>query len=233
MLTHVIEKQQKADRFLSVCGQKDTTASGLNVSVWSPKSWEIHRVSLNFSGSDAKAFSIGTERGIGIVTGYNDRLWLKMDGVAAQPVILPEGFYNSTTMSSAIKAALDSSALPAASKPFSVSYVTGPGKFRITPATGNIKFFSENITTRVRRDSTAGNSIGFTVNSDHTTPIESDTGVFGINTQIFYTSGTASAALNVVSTDIVAMTVDDAFVINTTVVPVNVTYEVVYKILDA
>ena len=171
---------------------------------------------------------------------------MNMNSVSSQPIIIPQAFYSGATLATAIATALDLSGLPATGKPFAVAYDTNSNKFSITPAAGNIKLFATNTSTTVRRDSTAANLIGFTIDSSHTTPIESDTAVYALGTETVVVSGTSSTTQNVVSTDTLAMTTDNQLVIKASAgtqsnsssssssvsESIVVTYEVVYRVLD-
>ena len=245
-LMHVIEKLQQPNRLYSLCGEQVLTDDDLNITVWSPRSWEVLRVSLNFTTTDTKDYSISTMRGIGIVSGLNDRLWFKMDAISSQQIIIPQLFYDGATMATAVETAMNASYLPATGMPFVVAYDSDTNKFTITPNAGNIKLFVTNTCVPVRRESTAARLLGFTVDSTPANPIESDTEVPALGTKTIIVSGTDSVSQNVVSTDVIAMTVDNQLVIEATAssqanstsssssitLPMVATYEVVYRILD-
>lgn len=233
MLKHVVEQLQTPNRLHSVCGEVDTTSAAMSVSVWSPRGWKVMRSSLNFSDTSSKNYSISTMRGVGVVTGLNDRLWLKMDGKSAQQIIIPQGFYSGAELALAVAAAMDASALPDSGKPFGVTYDSSTNLFSIAPAAGSIQLFATNTCVNVRRESTAAGAIGFSTDSAKAGTITSDTEVPALGTSIVIVAGTGTNARNVVSTDEIAMTVDNALLIESSIAPVVATYEVVYKILDA
>lgn len=234
-LMHVIEQQQQPNSLNSVYGSYDMNNGALTASLWCPKGWESKRISIHFDNSAAKDYDISIVRGIGIVSGKNDRLWVKVNTLAAQEIIVPQGFYTATTISSALTDALNSKDFPATFKPFSVSYANG--LFSITPSSGNAKVFVTNTTTSVRRNSTIAPLIGFTVDSSMTTPITSDKANLGLNgVKMNILSGTGLVKSDLIITDTIAMTVDDKLQITANYVPSGspdlVNYEFVYKILD-
>jgi len=233
MRTHVIDQLQKPEGLYSVFGVQDLAVAPLSLGVWCPQGWEVRRVSLNFTNAAAKDYSISVSRGIGIASGKNDRLWIKVDTVSSQQVIIPQGFYTGTAMASALITALNLMPFPAASKPFNVTYVDSSGLFSIIPAAGNAQLQVTNSSISVRRSSTVAPVIGFTANTNMTTPLVSDNPVKALNKQFVYLSATASTALNVLSTDVVAMTIDNQLTIQASSVNACLaTYEVVYKTLD-
>ena len=234
MKTHVVEQMQRPNILYSTFGSHDLNDGALNVGLWCPRGWEINRVSINFADAAAKDYAISIVRGIGIVSGKNDRLWIKVNTVAAQPIVIPQGFYTGTTMATALATAINAGAFPSASKPFSVSYDPNTGFFTITPSAGSAQLFVRNTTTSVRQVSTAASMLGFTADTAMTSPLVSNLSVQGIGTPFVYRSESSSTSLDVLATTTVAMTMDDQLLIQASSVGSNVTtYEVVYKILDA
>lgn len=234
MKMHVIEQLQQPNVLHSVFGSQDLESANLSVGAWCPKGWEIHRVSVNFSTQAARDYSISIVRGIGIATGKNDRLWVKVDSVSAQEIIIPQGFYTGSTLAVALATALDAGGFPSASKPFNVGYSSSTGLFTITPAAGNAQVFVENTTKSVKRISTAASLIGFTSNTTNTTPLTGNVSVLGLGTKMVYLSGNDSTSVDILSTDVVAMTIDNQILIETSGSLTGIaSYEIVYKILDA
>jgi hypothetical protein len=234
-LMHVIEQQQQPNTLQSVYGVYDMNDGALTAGLWCAKGWEIKRISIHFLNSLAKDYAISIVRGIGIVSGKNDRLWVKVDTLAAQEIIIPQGFYTASTISTALAAALNAKDFPASFKPFAVSYTSG--LFSITPAAGNAKVFTTNTTTQVRRISTMAPLIGFTTNSSMTTPVTSDQTQLGLDgLAMVLLSGSASTSVDVMSTDTLAMTIDNRLQITASYAPAGlldlVMYEIVYKVLD-
>jgi hypothetical protein len=231
---HVVEQLQKPDVLYSSSGGADITSTGLSVSFWTPRSWEVTRVSLNFSANNSKDYSISTVRGLGVVTGLNDRLWFKMDATNPVQILIPQGFYTGATLATALAAAMNvaDSGLPVSGKPFVVAYASTTGLFSITSNAGDIELYYTNTRCRVRRESTAAPLIGFTTDAAADNPITSDTAVMGLGTETIIVSGAGSSATNVVVTDVMAMTVDNQILIETSTAPVTANYEIVYRILD-
>lgn len=234
-LMHVIEQQQQPNCLQSVYGAHDMNDGDLSASLWSPKGWEIKRISVHFANSADKNYALSIVRGIGVVGGKNDRLWVKVDTLSSQEIIVPQGFYTTSTLCVALTNALNAKDFPASLKPFSVTYTSG--KFNITPASGNARVLATNTATSMRRISTLAPLIGFTTDSAMTTPVvANDTryGLDGINMPFRYE--TDSKNVDVMSSDTIAMTVDDQLQITASYAasgsPDWALYEVVYKVLD-
>ena len=232
MKMHVIEQQQQPNMLHSVFGTQNLSSGMLLAGVWCPKGWEVRRVSLNFDDATSKDYSVSIVRGVGIVAGKNDRLWIKVDTVPAQEAIIPQGFYTGDTLATAIATALNACDFPTASKPFTVVYGSSTGLFTISPASGNAKLLTSNTTVRVRWIGTAAPLIGFTTDTGMTTDLVSDTAVGGMGTEMAYLSASGSSSLNIMSTDVVAMTTDDQLLVAASCSTGIAAYEVVYKILD-
>lgn len=268
MKMHVIEQMQQPDMLHSVFGTHNINESSLSVGVWCPKSWEVRRVSLNFNDILAKDYSISVVRGIGVVTGKNDRLWVKGDAAAAQEVIIPQGFYTGATLATALTAALNACDFAAASMPFTVAFDSATGEFTITPAAGNATIFVPGnghtkyiggIMDRpteyapvgpARTSSTLAPLIGFTTTTSAAAALVSDTPlVFGGAMGILSDNDSTSSDISSINT--IAMTIDNQLVISVAYPASDadassssssasldaqgglVSYEVVYKILDA
>lgn len=240
MRTHVVEKLQKPDVVYSVFGSHDLSGGALSVGVWGPAGWEIKRVSLNFSTTTSKNYSLSIAHGVGIVSGKNDRLWVKVDAVPAQQVIVPQGFYSGSDLTDALETALNSADLsfPAESVPFSVSF-DSENLLLIEPAVGKAKVLMLNPRVPVRRESTLAPLLGFTQDSFNTETIVSDVDAVTMglmDPKTVYLSAAGSAVQNIVGTDTVAMSVDNQLLIESALTGGGnciVTYEVVYKMLDA
>lgn len=252
MKMHVVEQQQQPNVLYSMFGTQNLNKGSLSVGVWCPKGWEVRRVSLNFDVATAKDYTMSLVRGIGISAGKNDRLWVKADPVAAQEVIVPQGFYTGTTLATALATALNAKDFPIASKPFTVSYDAMDGKFTIAPAAGTAKLFTSNLpAVHIRWISTLAPLIGFTADTAMAASFTSDSAVEGLGTKMVYLSASRSSLLDVLSSDIVAMTIDNQLLIEANYAAAGAAessssssasldadlgvaaYEVVYKILDA
>ena len=237
MKRHVVEQLQQPNILYSFSGTHDLSSGSMNVGVWCPSSWEIRRVSIHFNADTSKNYAVSVMRGVGIIKGKNDRLWVKVDGAPSQAAIITQGFYDGGDLATAVAAALNACAFPAASKPFAVAYDEEAGTFTIEPAAGNAKVLLSNYpSVTVKMNSTAAPLLGFTANTAMDASLVSDTPVSGLGTMTTYVTGTSSATENIMSTDVVAMTVDNQLVIEASLPgegDLLATYEVVYKTLDA
>ena len=155
-------------------------------------------------------------------------------GPVAQRIDLAEGFYDGTQLSAQLKTQLDANAefVSNGLTPFTVAYNSISGKFSITPNASTIGFVYTNTAVPVRRNSTAGDVLGFTADAAAASPLVSDTKVPGLGDKINVLSGSASANTNVVLTDTVTMDVDSALAIDISSAAMNATYKVVYRRLN-
>jgi len=234
-LMHVIEQQQQPNALQSVYGAYDMNNGDLSANIWCSKGWESKRISVHFSNAVAKNYTISIVRGIGVIKDKNDRLWVKVNGLPAQDIIVPQGFYTGDTLSTALAEALNAKEFASSFKPFTVNYSSGT--FVIAPASGNAKVFVTNTTTSVRRTSTIAPLIGFTSDSTMTNTIVSDQVKLGLNgIEMVIRSDTDSTNVDIMSTDNIAMTIDDELRITASYTPSGspdlAIYEVVYKVLD-
>jgi len=234
MRRHVVEQLQQPNVLYSVFGTQDLSAGDLAAGVWSPRGWEIRRVCLTFDSSSNKDYDVSVVHGIGISTGKNDRLWVKVPGMAPVGIIIPQGFYDGATMTAALKAALDASDLPAESKAFTVSYNSTDGKFTIAPNAGTMQVLVTNPGVNVRINSTLAPLLGFTVTTAGAASVESDTGILDLGQKMTYLRAAGTSETVVLSSDVIAMTIDNQLLMEaTSTASMIVSYEAVYKILDA
>jgi hypothetical protein len=231
MRMHVIEQLQQPNMLHSVFGRQNLNSGALSVGVWCPKGWEVKRVSLAFDSASTKSYSISVVRGIGVATGRNDRIWVKCDATKAKEVIVPQGFYDGTTMAAALQTAMGSLDFATAAKPVSASYDSVDGTFTIAPSSGNVIVYVPGVGhTRfiggildrqteyapvgtVRTTSTLAPLIGFTATTSAAASATSDTSVGGIGTEMTILSAASSSTRNVTTTDALAMTIDDELLI--------------------
>ena len=234
--THVVEKMQKPDILYSFRGKQNLAGSPLSVTCWSPRSWEIKTICVHFSNAIAKTYGAYVTMVAGVVSGKNDTLWIKPRASAPQLITIPQGAYDGTTLSAALKAQLDANAafIAEGAVPFTVTYTAATGVFTIASSAGKLfSYLNVNSQVPVRRESPAGHVLGFTVDSAEAATVASDTSVMGLGDQTMYFGGATSTDTNVVATDPLSMTSDNTLVLTSSIVAAWVNYEVVYKILDA
>lgn len=231
-----IEKLQQKSIIRSVSNKADLTAAGTSYTLWHPaENWDVHEVLMHFSGATARSYSVNKVIGRGIITNYNDILWFMCDGYPAQAITLSQGFYSTgTELATHLKAILDANTafITMGLAPFTVSYSTATGLFTIDSTAGNIKFLNTNTSVGVNRNSTAGATIGFTVDSSFTKPIVSDTVVAGLGTLLPIDTEAASTDLNtVVNVDSLSPHFDVDSGLNLTIgtVALAVDYKITYE----
>lgn len=231
---HVVEQLQQPNMLYGTFGTQNLGSGALAAGIWSSKGWEVRRISLNFTSASNKTYTLSVVHGIGIAAGLNDRLWVKVPGLSTQEIIIPQGFYTGATMATALAAALNASGLPAASKAFTASYDSSAGTFTIAPNAGTMRIYKTNPGVNVRSNSTLAPLIGFTANTADGASAVSDAAVLGLGTAMTYLSAVNSTSVDVLSTDAVAMTMDNQLLISaSSSSSMTASYEVVYKMLDA
>jgi hypothetical protein len=217
--------------------------------------WSIKQISLNFSSSSNKTYSVSKLNGRGIIKGLNDNLWFKANGAPAQNIVLSPGFYTvgaDTTSSSSsesdsesessgfiplvlvdeLKAKLDANAafVELGLAPFTVSYSTSTGLFTITPDASEIQFLFRNESKPdVRKTSTGGPVFGLTASTALSSSISSDTSCIGFGLSFVVLTATNSSSRDVSLTDDLNMSVDDALSITVTASGMSTSYNVSYK----
>ena len=225
-----IERIQERSEIFSVTGHANL-ATGFSYTFNPGSSCEILEVQLAFGSSASKSYAISKALGVGIVTGLNDVLWIQSDGVPAQSVVIPAGFYNGTALATALQSALNGVTNFTAIKPFAVSYTAATGLFLITPNAGTIQFWIVNPGAPVfSRTSTAGPSLGFTVNATAASSLSSNAPVYGLTVVNDLVSET-STSQSIVSTDVWALDFDQGLRISTSAVGTTLDYKIVYKVL--
>jgi len=234
---HVVEKLQEPSKYNSVGGLTDLSAEGAAVEIWHPGSWNVRRIALHFSSDASKSCAVSICRGAGVVSGRNDTMWFRSDlngagGLPPQSVTIPAGFYTGDGLAAALKARLDAVTGFSSVAPWTVTYSVSTGIFSIVPSAGHVQFYSTNpVVPGVRSRSTAGRMFGLTANAAMSGAISSDSPVAGLGVSTVYIS-TAATATDVVATNEISMTSDNALIIACEAIASNMAYEVVYETLD-
>jgi len=218
---------------LSVNGSHDL-AGAMDVRVSANDDWQLDSVSLVFSGAVARDYSVVVQNGRKVVTDLNDYLWIDIDAVGKQRIILDEAFYTGTELANELKSKLDAnSAFSAAGITFTVTYDASTGLFTITPSSGNIRYWETNPQQTLRTtDSIAGHLFGFNANTSYGASITSDTALLGLNTHAPIISETASTVVKHYHDDIHTLSIDQAIrLLSPGGVALTVTYTIVYETL--
>lgn len=214
-----IELLQRNNKIYTWDGGADLSGGDLNASLWPGfASWTVKQVSLLFSSTDPKDYSISKLVGRGILSGFNDELWFRVEGVT-EKIYLSPGFYDDTLnpLTVELKSKLDANErfVEMGFDPFTVTFTPATGLFEITPNTGNIQFLSSNEgQTGVRKHSTGGAVLGLTADSAAGVSVISDTPAFGFGQAFEIVSDSGSDATDINLTDQIAMSVDDSLLIS-------------------
>lgn len=196
--------------------------------------WEIKNIAISFDSANEKTIRLFKYKGRGIFEGLNDCFWLKAANTPNQKITIPKGFY-SDNFPDIVRNALDQNETfqNANVAPFSVSFDPTTRLFSIG-ASEDVKFYIKNDSSPGRHaDSTAGESLGFSDNTNMQNPIVSDTPLFDFDVKfkIFEQINTASQDFYI--SDTFKMGCDDALVIETeTSHAMACSYSVAYQIIN-
>jgi len=205
----------------------NTAAAGMDFSTTVNESkWTVTEIDLLFSAATARDFTISKKSVANIVFGRNDRFWMSVDGATTRRMTLTEGIYDGTTLAAEIKAQLDS-VFSDLSVTFTV--VLALGKLTITNSGSlNMTFYSVNTRTGTRRNSTAGDNMGFTADQGPATSLVSDTAI-DLDSSYDIIVQSASTVLSYIMTDPLIMDSDSALNITTSTAGIVVTAKVTYE----
>jgi hypothetical protein len=232
---HVVDVLSSESGEHSVNGGQDLSGSALAVR-FSPlkPSWVVSLVTLHFSAAVSKTYAVSVETGRGIITGLNDSLWIDVNSSGwAQRIVIPQGFYNGSELSTAVQGALDSnSVFSDLGITFTVSYNSGDDTFYITPSSGTIQYYDVYTPQNLRRNSTAGHVLGFTADQSGAF-IQSDTVVPSLGVKTLMVGKTGTSDTDLIITDPVNLTIDEALTIDVGgSVSSDVEYGIHYRITE-
>ena len=230
---HVVDVMSSETTLRSINGSQDLTGNALAYR-FSPlkPSWRVKLVTLHFSSAVAKTYSINIETGRGIITGLNDSLWIDMNSSGwAQRIVLAPGFYDGTTLSAQVKAALEAnSVFSGLGLTFTVAYSSTTDLFTITPSAGTIQYYDVYTPQNLRRNSTAGHVLGLTADQDGSSLV-SDTIVPSLGNKTVVSGATGTESAIVLTTDL-NMNIDQALSIDVTAAIVSLDYSANYDIIE-
>lgn len=235
-LTSPIESLQKKHTLLSVSDTVNLVTSGLDYSLWyAVNNWKSHEVLMHFSSTTNRDYSVNKIIGRGIIQNINDSLWIQTNGAPAQQIILSEGFYTGTTLSTELKNKLDTnqSFIDLGTSPFTVVYSNITGKFTIT-ANGSeeIQYLLVNPAVSVNKNSTIAQPLGFNSNSVLSNSIVGDTIVAGLGDKIPIAAENGNDDTNlIVNLDNLSTNFDVDSALNLTIstADVIVDYKIIYE----
>lgn len=233
---HVVDQLQEPSIFYNAFDSNNLNGTPVDAIVWFPGSWEIRRIALHYSTNAAKTYSVALVRGRGVVSGKNDMLFFKVDGYPPQEIILSQGFYTGAQLATHLKTKLDANSdfISAGAAPFTVSYDSATGLFSISANGGMLLdyYYRASSLRRLENYSSAGKLFGLGQDSGKVATVQSSTPVKNIGVEVDYVAATGSATQNVLATDVLAMTSDDALAIHMGAVNAIGDYEVVFRVLD-
>jgi hypothetical protein len=218
----------------ALSGYVDFSAADADLLLYKPFDWTINSIGLSFINATARNFSIKIINGTNVVKDRNDYLWFRGVGTNfatfAKKVVLNPGFYrDGDALAQELEARLDAAFLDDAIT-FTVAYVKATGIFTITPSAHNILYMQVNPKkTMSHRDSIGGHLFGFTSDKAAAASISSDTGVFGLGTEVAIVSQTASIVTSVLNTDKINLSLDQGILINNSVAATAMEYVINYQ----
>jgi len=213
-------------------GAQDITVDDLDVVISPESDWQIDSISFVFSNANARNFSASIKNGRKVVTNYNDYLWIEVQGVMPQRIILDTGFYDGTQLSVELQAQLDvNTAFVAAGITFTVVYDSTTGLFTITPSSSTIRYLDINIGQTIpNRQSIAGHLVGLNITTAFAASVSSDTALFGLDTVVPIIDETASTLTSFLHDDLNILSIDQALMLGSNSgVAVIIDYTVIYE----
>ena len=173
--------------------------------------------SVTLTGSGAggnKDYSIGKLHGRGILTNWNDSLWITRSNTAYR-IVIPQGFYDNLGVCAALKTALDTfPKFIAQGVTFAVVYDLATGLFTITPSSGTIGYFHDFVSGGHLRHSTAESVFGLMTDvTSESSSLTSNIAAPSIGTRFEIVGGIASAATKIALTEQLTMDIDTALYI--------------------
>ena len=216
----------------TVSGYQEISVNPLDVTISTNSDWQIDSISFEFSNANPKNYSAKSKRGRRVVTNFNDYLWFQIPTTNPQRIILDQGFYTGTELAAQLEAQLDANdAFVGFGITFTVAYDPNTGLFTITPSAGTLRYLNVNDAQTLRtRDSIAGHLFGLTENTDFAATVQTDTEVYGLNSEVAFINETASAVTEHYHDDLHTMSIDQSLLLETNAgVGVVVNYTVVYE----
>ena len=228
---HVVEEVDRRKQIMVAEGGGDITSTGLNASITYPGDWEVVDISLSFSSASNKTFSIGKQLGRQIIKNVNDRVWIAGTGLTAQEIVLSPGFYDGDELATEAQTELNANSClqDGGLTPFVVTYTAATGLFTITPDANQVSLDIYNSNTYVRRNSTAGPVLGFTIDANLGNSISSDSPVIGLGNIIAIQAESGSGDVGIAITDSFKLNEDETIVITTGTAAMTATYKVLYR----
>jgi len=228
----VIDQLMARRKPLLVTGSQDITAAGLDYELSVANNWQVNSVSLTFSNANARNYSVSVKNGKMVVADINDALYFQASNSSIQRIVLDPGFYDDVTLPVELKAQLDANAsFLSSGLTFTVTYTAATGLFAITPSSGQLRYFQQNLTVSAPRlvESIGGHMIGLTANAAFAANVTSDTAVYAMGTEAFIINAPAAVVLTHYNDDVHAMSVDQVLHIETSAAAQTVTYAVDYE----
>jgi len=213
-------------------GSQDITVTALDYELSATNNWQINSISLIFSNANARDYSAAVKNGKTVVADVNDALYFQTSNSSIQRIVLDPGFYDDVTLPVELKAQLDANAqFSSLGRTFTVTYTAATGLFAITPSSGQIRYFQQNLSVAAPRlvESIGGHMIGLTANTNFAANVTSDTAVYAMGSEAFIITATAAVVLTHYNDDLHTMTVDQALHLETSAAAQTVTYAIDYE----
>jgi hypothetical protein len=208
-------------------GQHNLLSEGFNDILSSDYDFEMNSIKINFSSSTSREYFVKIIGGRRIVQNYNDYLWFSTQKSLPQKILLDPGFYNGEQMAILLEYKLNS--IDSFPSDFAVEYSNETGKFKITANSEDIKYLDINPMETLRnRDSIAGHLFGFNATTEFEEELESDTAIFGLNSEVSFISHT-NTVLEHYFDDKKILSMDQALLIGASAADVIMSYEINYK----
>ncbi len=227
-LSSPVDMAMRRGTSYTVSNQYDLTEDAAEDVISFNHDFQVDSIKINFSGATARDYYVNVISGRRVVQNLNDYLWFISNTTLPQLITLDEGFYNGTQLATELQTKLNANT--AFTQTFTVTYTEATGLFNVGVDTGTIKYLDVNTMQTLRtRDSIAGHLLGFNEDSDALSNIDSDTVIYGLNSETAIIDESASVVLEHYFDDVKLLNIDQALQIGASSAAITMNYEINYK----
>jgi len=227
-LSSPVDMMMKRESSYIVANQHDLTSAAFEDVVSFNHDFQINSIKINFSGATARNYYAKIMSGRRVVTDLNDYLWFASSTAFSQRIVLSQGFYTGTQLATELQTKLNANT--EFTQTFTVTYTAATGLFNVAADAGTIQYLDVNtMHTMSTRDSIAGHLFGFNATSASALNIDSDTAVYGLDTEAGIINESNSTNLEHYFDDVKKLNIDQAIQIGASSAAVTMSYEINYK----
>jgi hypothetical protein len=212
----------------TISNQYDLTSDAAEDIISFNHDFQVNSIKIDFSDATERDYYVNIIGGRRVVTNLNDYLWFASSTAFPQRIILDQGFYTGTQLAAELQTKLNANT--EFTQTFTVTYTAATGLFNVSVDAGTVQYLDVNtMHTLSTRDSIAGHLFGFNATSLVALDIDSDTEVYGLNSEVAIIDGTNSTVLSHYFDDVKVLNLDQAISIGSGSAAVKMSYEINYK----